>query len=332
MGRAKAMQNQRKRRPALAALQDQKPVAQEERKKEKTPVNKRLEERKKNFQARKLRRHQERPEEPEIVHDLDATRQGAGYDDPDPTSTTNFAAYFTELTKMTNGTQITFGTSATASGDYQWLPTQIKDRNGNFLTIVYKHLSNNDTVLDYVLDTLGRRIDFYYQNNRLTEIRQDRNGTIFKYAIIDYTAITLSGTFWNPATYSYHTLDVSGTSVYVPSRITYPTGMNLRFAYNTYGQVNQIEKWVPTISGQGSERRIAHSTLTLATMMALGNGIGLDRSPFLQSRGEFAENSGLGTSAYGYSSGGFVRWRLVQLRRGNGYRTGDGKQCDWQRA
>jgi hypothetical protein len=47
--------------------------------------------------------------------------------------------------------------SATASGDYQFLPTQIKDRNGNFLTIVYKQLNNNDTVLDYVLDPLGRR-------------------------------------------------------------------------------------------------------------------------------------------------------------------------------
>ncbi len=105
---------------ALAALQDPKPTAQDEPKKEKKPVNKRLEERKKNFEARQLRRQQERPEEPEIVRDLDATRearpaqpearvkvnarQGAGYDDPVPTSSANFPAYFTELTKMTNDT------------------------------------------------------------------------------------------------------------------------------------------------------------------------------------------------------------------------------------
>ena len=143
-----------------------------------------------------------------------------------------------KILRTTNGTQITFGTSATASGDYQFLPTQLKDRNGNFITIVYKQLSNNDTVLDYVIDTLGRRIDFYYQNNRLTEIRQDRNGTIFKYAIIDYTAVTLNASF-----YSMPNQDVSGTTVYVPSRITYPTGVNLRLFYTSYGQVHLIEKW-----------------------------------------------------------------------------------------
>ncbi len=204
-----------------------------------------------------------------------------------------------KILRTTSGTQITFGTSATASGDYQFLPTQIKDRQGNFLTIVYKQLSNNDTVLDYVVDTLGRRIDFYYQNNRLTEIRQDRNGTIFKYAIIDYTAITLNASFYNLSTYTYSNQDVSGTTVYVPSRITYPTGVNLRFAYNSFGQVNQVEKWVPTLSGQGSERRIAYTTLALATLL-------VDRSPYLLSRGETAENGGFGTFSYSY--GNSVAW------------------------
>gem|GEM_PF-2074565 len=45
--------------------------------------------------------------------------------------------------------------------------------------------------------------------------------------------------------------------VYLPSLVTYPTGHNLRFAYNSYGQVTQVEKWVPTVSGQSTERRIA---------------------------------------------------------------------------
>jgi hypothetical protein len=194
----------------------------------------------------------------------------------------------TKILRTTNGTQITFGVSATASGDYQFLPTQIKDRNGNFLTIVYKQLSNNDTVLDYVLDTLGRRIDFYYANNRLTEIRQDRNGTLFKYAIIDYTAVTLSGTFS-----SVPTRDLSGTTVYLPSRITYPTGVNLRFLHNSYGQVTKVEKWVPTLSGQGTERMVAYSSLT--------HGSAVDRSPSLTTRGENAENWLNTTSSWNYS-------------------------------
>ena len=98
----------------------------------------------------------------------------------------------TKVLRTTGGTQVTFAEAATASGDYQFLPTQIKDRNGNFLTIVYKTLLNNDRAIDYVLDTLSRRIDFYYENNRLREIRQDRNGTIFKYAVIDYAPVTLN--------------------------------------------------------------------------------------------------------------------------------------------
>ncbi len=65
------------------------------------------------------------------------------------------------------GMQITFWAQATANGDYQYLPTLIKDRNGNLINLFYRTLPNNDVVIDYLIDTLGRRIDFYYQSNRL---------------------------------------------------------------------------------------------------------------------------------------------------------------------
>ena len=128
---------------------------------------------------------------------------------------------------------------------------------------MYKQLSNNDTVIDYLTDTLGRRIDFFYQSNRLTEIRQDRNGTIFKYLVLDYTPVTLAGSFiavpaggywdedynWVPTPPTMSSLDVSTTTAYLPSRLTYPTGTNLRFYYTSYGQIHKWEKWVPTITG-----------------------------------------------------------------------------------
>jgi Subtilase family len=159
----------------------------------------------------------------------------------------------TKILKTTSGSQIKFNVSATAAGEYQLLPTEIKDRNGNFITVTYKLLSNNDTVIDYITDTLGRRIDFYYVSNKLTEIRQDRNGTIFKYLVIDYTAVTLANGFtatagyWNyvydpdtgdlissnwvpPTSFS---MDVSSTTAYLPSRLTYPTGTNLRMFYTS---------------------------------------------------------------------------------------------------
>jgi hypothetical protein len=62
----------------------------------------------------------------------------------------------------------------------------------------------------------------------------------------------------------------------VPSRITYPTGVNLRFYYTSYGQVHLLEKWVPTISGQGNERRIAYSRLGVSSV----NNASYPASPF----------------------------------------------------
>ena len=192
----------------------------------------------------------------------------------------------TKILKTTSGSQIKFNVSATAAGEYQLLPTEIKDRNGNFISVAYKLLTNNDTVIDYLTDTLGRRIDFYYVSNKLKEIRQDRNGTIFKYVEIDYTAVTLAngftategytqntydpdtgdwtGSYWVPPT--MFSLDVSSTTAYLPSRLTYPTGTNLRMYYTSYGQIHKFEKWVPTIAGQGTERIIARTRVGLTSV------------------------------------------------------------------
>jgi RHS repeat-associated protein len=167
----------------------------------------------------------------------------------------------TKVLRTANGTKITFGQSSTASGDQQFLPTQIKDRNGNFITIVYKTLSNNDSVIDYILDTLSRRIDFYYENNRLREIRQDRAGVIYKHALIDYEPVTINTSLQSGVTADPST--INWQQVYLPTRITYPTGHYLRFYYTSYGQVWLIEKWVPGITGQGSARRIAYTRFNL---------------------------------------------------------------------
>jgi RHS repeat-associated protein len=168
----------------------------------------------------------------------------------------------TKVLRATDGTKMTFGEAATANGDYQFLPTQIKDRNGNFITIVYKTLSNNDKVIDYLTDTLSRRIDFYYENNRLREIRQTRGATIFKHAIIDYEPVTItlgSGISSDPST-------LNGAQVYLPTRVTYPTGGHLRFYYTSYGQIWRIEKWVPGVTGQGIARQIAATTFDLPSV------------------------------------------------------------------
>jgi hypothetical protein len=49
------------------------------------------------------------------------------------------------------------------------------------------------------------------------------------------------------------------------SRVTYPTGVNLRFSYNNYGRINNIARWVPYIAGQNAERQVAATSFSGST-------------------------------------------------------------------
>lgn len=60
------------------------------------------------------------------------------------------------LLKTTDGTQMTF-----SSANGQWVCTQIKDRNGNYITINYNGSGNISTIVD----TLDRTITFNYDSN-----------------------------------------------------------------------------------------------------------------------------------------------------------------------
>jgi len=176
---------------------------------------------------------------------------------------------------MNNGDRVAFQQPSTANGDFQLLPTIIKNHNGNWMGIYYRTLSNNDLVMDYIIDTAGRRIDFVYQSNRLTAVQQNRNGVIYNYALIDYQPVTVqtvfaTGTNLDPAT-------INGTNVYLPTKITYPTGYQFRFYYNSYAQLYLIEKWAPTVSGQGNERRIAYTYFTIPSV----NGASYPAAPLV---------------------------------------------------
>src|SRR5262249_15796217 len=76
------------------------------------------------------------------------------------------------------------------------------------------------------------------------------------------------------------------------------TGINFRFIYNNYGQMTEIGKFVPAITGQGGERQIA---LTKFTNQILTNP--LTDCPNFISRTEGAENwQDWGASIYYYIS------------------------------
>ena len=86
------------------------------------------------------------------------------------------------LLRTTDGTQMTYGWF-----DYEWRTTQIKDRNGNYLTIA------NDWCGDIqnITDTLGRVINFNYDGSaNLTSITQSWNGTSHTWATFGWAQRT----------------------------------------------------------------------------------------------------------------------------------------------
>jgi hypothetical protein len=200
----------------------------------------------------------------------------------------------TGILRTTDGTQLYFGagsTSATAR-DFQAYVTKITDRNGNFINISYKTLSNEALVPDYVIDTAGRRIDFEYTGNKLTAIKQTRGSNTFYFARLGYTAVTVAAQTSNgqPVATDPANIGGTGTQVWVLNKITYPTGGNLRFGYNDDVQITNIEKWVPTVTGQGNERAVAGILM----------GGGTSRGQLGSARNEWAENWP-GTPAGGWS-------------------------------
>src|SRR5262249_23623093 len=108
--------------------------------------------------------------------------------------------------------------------------------------------------------------------------------------------VTIQVNFESPLTVDPPT--INNTQVWLPSRITYPTGINFRFIYNNYGQMTEIGKFVPAITGQGGERQIE---LTKFTNKILTNP--LTDCPNYISRTEGAENwQDWGASIYYYIS------------------------------
>jgi YD repeat-containing protein len=141
----------------------------------------------------------------------------------------------------TDGTRMNFSWKAGA-----FRCSQIKDRNGNFITIEHDELG----LLRTVTDTLGRVISVEYDNELYpTSIKQtwkDDNGkgtnVVHTWASFTYsrtepvinTSFDTNGimNFFGPPNY---------TTLKVLKKMTYADGSSTRFSYNSYGQVWKIE-------------------------------------------------------------------------------------------
>jgi YD repeat-containing protein len=137
--------------------------------------------------------------------------------------------------KSTDGTQMTYGWKAGA-----FRCKEIKDRNGNYITITH----NDYGGLATVTDTLGRVVTVNYASGEapssITQTWKDSNGS----------GSNVTST-WE--TFTYTTLqidtDFSGVTVFGPpdgsyisvlQKITHSDGSHTDFAYNSYGQVYKV--------------------------------------------------------------------------------------------
>lgn len=146
--------------------------------------------------------------------------------------------------KTTNGTRLSF---TLAGGEYHC--TEIKDRNGNFITI------NNDTQgrINTITDTVGRVLTFNYDpaNGTLTSITQpwNVNGQTLshKWAEFGYKNIDLQTNFGALTMIGAQ----NGQSIRVLEKVTYADGSRYQFSYTSWGQVYEISRF----AGDGSQLR-----------------------------------------------------------------------------
>jgi YD repeat-containing protein len=129
--------------------------------------------------------------------------------------------------RTTDGTQLSYARVGNA-----YRCTQVKDRNGNYLSVNYYGHGGIQTITD----TLGRVVTFNYDgNNRPISITQTWNGATHTWATFGYGNISVQPGF-------------SGLNVYGPqnqtvsllTQVGLDDGTRYNFDYNTAGQVSVI--------------------------------------------------------------------------------------------
>jgi YD repeat-containing protein len=161
----------------------------------------------------------------------------------------------------TDGTQMSF---ALANGEYRCC--QMKDRNGNYLSVAYY----SDGRIDKVTDTLGRMTTFNYDSyqnlisitqpwKRETEANPTGVDEEHKWATFGYTNLTLQPSFSNLAVMG----DQPGMIVPVLSQVGLDDGSYYKFYYNQWGQVWKVAHFAAdsvTANGQPNDSHALNYT------------------------------------------------------------------------
>jgi len=136
--------------------------------------------------------------------------------------------------RTTDGTQLEF-----QSFNSEWRCTQIKDRNGNYMTVNYDWLGH----IANVIDTLNRTITFNYDTNaNLLSITQswtvDGSSQTHVWASFGWTTKTIQ-----PSFSGVMVVGTNPSTVPVINQVGLDDGSRYTFEYNAVGQVNPIRSY-----------------------------------------------------------------------------------------
>jgi RHS repeat-associated protein len=211
----------------------------------------------------------------------------------------------TRTVRMSDGSQLTFVYNSSIN---EYRCTQIKDRNGNFITINYGAI-NGDTTLGRptsIIDTLGRQINFNYDaQSYLASITQTRNGATYTWATFGYATQLVQPNF-------------SGLTVYGPNNESIPVltavglgdGSSYKFDYNGWGIVNRISHVAPDTH-----------TLAYASYTFPSNTTAQDDCPRFTERRDWAEYWNGGAEAVtAFSADPNGGWTQVTVPDGTSYK------------
>jgi YD repeat-containing protein len=142
----------------------------------------------------------------------------------------------TMVLRTTDGTQLSY----TSTGN-QYDCTQIKDRNGNYLTISYTAFGRIDTITD----TLARTVKFNYDvNGWLTSITQIwnqglANQVTHSWATFEYVNTTIQTNFPGITVVG----PANGSTIKTLSKVTLADGSRYDFSYTSWGQVWKVSSF-----------------------------------------------------------------------------------------
>jgi RHS repeat-associated protein len=205
------------------------------------------------------------------------------------------------VVRTTDGTQFTF-VPAPINNEYRC--TEIKDRNGNYITATYNGTNGH---LETITDTLNRLVTFVYDaSSNLQAIRQTWNGTAHDWATFNYGQVWVAPAFGGGLLVN----GPNGNYTTVLTQVNLQDGSYFTFEYNsTFAQVNRINRYA------------ADGHLLAYTSYNVSSAAGQTDCPRFTERHDWAENwNNHNEVVTGYSAAGDGSWTQQTAADGTIYK------------